>query len=151
MPLPFIIGGVVAAATAYATSETCNRCGDTFWRSECSYYCDYCCTKRENEKREEREKEAKQKEFNKKENRKILNDIESYKEKSKIELKQKYKVLIGFNSEANSANTFGNVKKIKVISKNNTLEKNIEKLENETTEILALIQELEAKKNETTV
>jgi len=94
MPLPFLAWGAIVAVTgavgAVATSEECNRCGDTFWSSDCNYYCDSCCRKRRNEAKEKAAKETAREKEKEEHNRRVREKIERYRHKRTSSLDIKY-------------------------------------------------------------
>lgn len=137
MPLPFLAWGAIVAVTgavgAVATSEECSRCGDTFWSSDCSYYCDDCCRKRRNEARAETAREEEKEEHNER----VLEKIESYQERRISSIEDRYNVVL----DIEKAN-------IRILFESNSFKDSILKLETKASELSQLRKELEEMKNE---
>jgi len=138
MPLPFLAWGAIAAVTtAVATSEECNRCGDTFWSSDCSYYCDDCCRNRRNEARaESARKEAREKE-KEEHNEKVMREIENYQDERITYIEDKYNTVCDYN-----------ISKVIILFENSNFKNSIIKLENKSSELAQLRKELEVMKYE---
>lgn len=135
MPIPFLIAGAIAAAvgTAVATSEECNRCGDTFWSSDCNYYCDDCCSDRRNEARAEAARNTERE----KNNEIVMEKIEGYQARMVSNIEDKYHVELGIE-KAN----------IKILFESNNFKDSILELETKASELNQLRKEIEGMKNE---
>jgi len=138
MALPWLIGAAAVAGAAALFKETCKECGDTFYSSDCSKYCDYCCE----ERRERKLAEKKKTELNtlKKEITNKEQNLENYIQNQKEFFREKFDIEIDFDEDYN----------ISILEYSNEQEKRknrIKALEKEAQELSEVISILKDKRD----
>jgi len=139
MALPWLIGAAAVAGAAALFKETCKECGDTFYSSDCSKYCDYCCEERREARRERQRVERERREKEEKEKNQKLGLIEIYKNNKLEFFQNEYNIDIEFNRSD-----------ISIIRKSPTQEnrvKQIKSLEEESKELSEVISILKDKRD----